>query len=206
VIGPDSILLQSFDIQAKLPEGANEEQVPAMLQTLLAERFALRVHREERETDVYVLLVGSSGPKLKQAEAGAPPSANPHTAGPGERALAYVIEKEDGSRNTISRLNGARMVFEGTKVKMAELAETIGRYVERPVVDQTKLEGYYEIAMDVPRLTALVVARIAADDTASQPDTSIFASVQKLGLRLERKRVPLDFLVIDHIDRTPSDN
>ena len=59
---------QRFNIQATMPEGATEKQVPQMLQTLLAERFKLVIRRETKEQSVYALVVAKGGPKLKEAE------------------------------------------------------------------------------------------------------------------------------------------
>ena len=63
--GPDWISAERFDVVAKLPEGASKEQVPQMLQALLAERFQLKAHRESKEHSVYALVVGKNGPSLR---------------------------------------------------------------------------------------------------------------------------------------------
>src|SRR5579862_6624980 len=65
---------QRFNIQATMPEGATEKQVPQMLQTLLADRFKLVVHRETRDHQVYALVVAKGGPKMKEAEPDPPPA------------------------------------------------------------------------------------------------------------------------------------
>jgi uncharacterized protein (TIGR03435 family) len=67
ISGPDWMGGQRFDIQAKIPEGASTDQVPEMLQALLAERFKLAVHRENTEQAVYALVVGKGGSKMKDA-------------------------------------------------------------------------------------------------------------------------------------------
>src|SRR5690348_16595773 len=58
VTGPDWISGARFDINAKLPDGAKSDQVPEMLQTLLAERFQLKMHREKKDLPVYALILG----------------------------------------------------------------------------------------------------------------------------------------------------
>ena len=58
---------ERFDILAKMPEGATKEQVPEMLQSLLAERFGLTFHKEMREQPVYAPVVAKGGPKLKES-------------------------------------------------------------------------------------------------------------------------------------------
>jgi uncharacterized protein (TIGR03435 family) len=67
ISGPDWMNAQRFDILAKMPEGATKEQVPEMLQALLAERFQLKIHRETRDQSVYALVVGKGGSKLKES-------------------------------------------------------------------------------------------------------------------------------------------
>jgi uncharacterized protein (TIGR03435 family) len=66
--GPDWMSSARFDITAKLPDGASKDQIPEMLQALLAERFKLQLHRDNKEHAVYALVVGKGGPKLKPAE------------------------------------------------------------------------------------------------------------------------------------------
>src|ERR1019366_1137981 len=67
ISGPDWIKSERFDILAKMPDGATKEQVPAMLQALLADRFKLTVHKESQEHPIYALIVGKGGSKLKDA-------------------------------------------------------------------------------------------------------------------------------------------
>src|SRR6185369_4052808 len=69
VSGPPWINDARFDILAKATEGTRKEQIPAMLQALLAERFKLEVHREKKEFNVFALVVGKGGPKLKESPA-----------------------------------------------------------------------------------------------------------------------------------------
>ncbi len=61
LVGPDLLKTERFDIVAKLPAGANDDQAPQMLQALLADRFGLKVHREKKEVQIYALVVGKSG-------------------------------------------------------------------------------------------------------------------------------------------------
>src|SRR5580658_10982834 len=80
VVGPAWLTTTRFDIEAKLPEGATVDQVPSMLQALLADRFKMTVHRESREQSVYALILGKDGLKMKPkvdpaASADAPPLA-----------------------------------------------------------------------------------------------------------------------------------
>src|ERR1019366_4635921 len=70
---------QRFDIVANLPEGATREQVPQMLQALLAERFKLVIHRESKDQSVYAMVIGKGGLKIEESQ---PPAASPDLAAP----------------------------------------------------------------------------------------------------------------------------
>ena len=70
VSGPDWISAQRFDILAKMPEGATREQVPEMLQVLLAERFRLTIHRETRDHSVYALVAGKDNVSIPVTQNG----------------------------------------------------------------------------------------------------------------------------------------
>ena len=65
VSGPDWMRSSRWNVVARLPEGASQDQVPEMMQTLLAERFQLKVHHEKREQPVYALEVAKGGPRLE---------------------------------------------------------------------------------------------------------------------------------------------
>jgi uncharacterized protein (TIGR03435 family) len=99
---------------------------------------------------------------------------------------------------------------------MASLVDWISRFTDRPVVDLTELTGRYDLGLDSSRDEMFNAARSAgmavdanrrATDGASDPGgDGVFASVQKVGLKLEPRRLPVKLLVVDHIDKTPTDN
>ena len=86
--GPDWLSTARFDITAKLPEGAKQDQVPEMLQSLLEERFKIATHSDTKEHAIYALVVGKSGPKLTPAQEN--PDAAVTANGPGPNAPAAV--------------------------------------------------------------------------------------------------------------------
>jgi uncharacterized protein (TIGR03435 family) len=98
IASPDWLKSQMYEIHAKLPEGSNKDQVPEMLQALLAERFKLAFHRETRDLPVYAQLVSKNGRKLKEAVEEAPAPAPG-----GDSAITPAKEntgKQLGSINT----------------------------------------------------------------------------------------------------------
>lgn len=217
ITGPDWMATTRFDILAKMPEGATKEQVPEMLQALLAERFKLAIRRESREQQVYALVPGKDGPKLKETPADFVVGGSPFEGGRGNRAIRAVIRPSPpGGWQTISFVDG-RNLYESRKLSMAEFARFLRRYTDATVVDLTGLSGFYELALEVPPTAANRPRRpgaaAAADgapgpaEEASDPSgVSIFTSIHKLGLRLERRKMALDQLVVEHIEKTPTEN
>ena len=235
ISGPDWMASERFDVLAKLPEGASREQVPEMLQALLAERFKLTVHRESKEHAVYALVVGKNGPKLKEsppdadapAGGGAPAAAddaNPQVrvSGRGENTQVSISGGQIGTAH-MSMGPGGTMHLEAPTMNMAAFADTLSRFFDRPVVDLTELKGTYQVALDLSMEDLRNAARSLGlmglgigggrdgarppSDAASDPGgLSIFAAVQQLGLKLEPRKAPLDLVVIDHLEKTPTEN
>ena len=216
--GPDWMNTQRFDILANIPEGATKEQVPEMLQALLAERFKLVVRREPREEAVYALLIGKDGPKLKEASPGDHTAERTFPNGAGGRLMLYIADHGANGWQTYSRLNGS-MVFDADRITMPEFAAVLKKQVDLPVVDMTGLPGAYEVLMPVtngPNGRALGGgggraggAGVIGDAPAQASDPSgvnIFKSVEKLGLALEKHKAAIEHLVVEHVEKTPTDN
>jgi len=217
ITGADWMTTTRFDILARMPEGATKEQVPEMLQALLAERFKLAIRREPREQQVYALVPGKGGPKLKETPVDFVVGGGPFEGGRGNRAIRAVIQPlPPGGWQTISSIEG-RNLYESKKLSMAEFARFLRRYTDSPVVDLTGLSGFYEVTLEVPTTAANRPGRpgvLAAADGSQRPaeeasdpsGVSIFTSIQKLGLRLEKRKMALDQLVVEHIEKTPTEN
>ena len=152
ISGPDWMVTERYDIQAKLPEGSRRGQVPAMMQTLLAERFGMRVHREKRELSVYALVVANGGPRLKPSavEDVTPQTADgPIQGGTTVSAGGAAISTGPAGDSKISPGQDGNLHVENKKMTLARFADFIGRYSELPVVDSTGLKGTYEMEFDV---------------------------------------------------------
>jgi len=116
----------------------------------------------------------------------------------------------------------AGMHMELEKMTMAKLAEAVSRFVDRPVVDMTELKGNYQVALDISLDDLKNVARKAGvavpgaapasgdaglpSDAATDSTGSVFKSVQQLGLKLEPRKTALDLIVVDHIEKMPTEN
>jgi uncharacterized protein (TIGR03435 family) len=183
--GPAWVRSAKWDVEAKsdpaidaelrgLDSARAREQKQHMLQALLADRFALKVHQETRELPLYALVVAKGGPRFQ------PSKINGTTINNGN---AYITVT--GSDHTV-----------------ALLAEQLSRSLGRIVVDQTGLDGRYELSLKWTPDDAGAGTGTALADTGP----SIFTAIQEqLGLKLESRKGPVPILVIDHID-LPSQN
>lgn len=185
VFGPQWISEARYDIKAKAPAGARRDQLPEMLKTLLADRFRLELRQEKKEFSVYTLIVGRNGPKLTE-------SAKPDPAA--------------GARFGISMTNSVGRL-EGRNADMTALANTLPRFVGRPVVNQTELAGRYDFDLEFsPDDTKGMRIDLPADPKPIEFGASIFTSVQQFGLKLEGRKLPLDSITVERAERTPTEN
>jgi uncharacterized protein (TIGR03435 family) len=185
-----------FDFTAKVPEGATRQQFRVMLQNLLAERFHLKSHLETKEFPGYELIVGKGGPKLNGAIPKGGSSTDDFPAlPPGRPGLS--------SRHTIK--DGLLVVrMTGRQQSMKDIAESLQPPDSQPVVDKTGLAGKYDFSLEY-----------AYDRPNQPPDTAAAPTVipdlftalqQQLGLQLVRKKVPFDVVVVESVDRLPTEN
>jgi uncharacterized protein (TIGR03435 family) len=214
ISGPDWIGSDRFDISATLPPGTTA-QIPEMMQRLLEDRFQIKIHHDKKDFPVYVLEVGKGGLKM-------PASAPDPNA---EDAKAPLTISGSGSAQGISVNLGrgssyafANNKFEAKRVAMAMLAEVLERFMDRPIVDMTDLAGTYDVSLpvtDEDYRVMLIQAGVHAGvslppqalrllDGASTP--SLFDAMEKLGLRLDARKAPLDVVVIDDMRKTPTEN
>jgi len=223
VSGPDWLASTRFDIVAKLPEGATREQAPEMLQALLADRFKLTFHHETKDHNVYALVAGKNGPKLTPSDPDAKSAGGP---GGGSQQIQSSATRSDsgnaapaGAFSVRVGPDGARI--ESKKVTLPAFADLLSRFLDRPVIDKTEIQGFYDFTMDVAmeelaRGTGGLARKAAAMGANSgktsdgTPDSgtggTIIQSIQKYGLNLEGRKASMDSLVIDHIEKTATEN
>jgi uncharacterized protein (TIGR03435 family) len=182
--GPQWLGSERYDITAK-PEGAaSPEQVKAMIQGLLADRFKLQFHRETKELPTYALVVGKGGPKFHESE--------------------VVPEGSDKPKGT--RISVGRGQFELQGAAMAALANQLSQVLGRSVIDKTELNGNYDFKLEwTPDESGRGMMKEAGGDGPSPADTqgpSIFSAVQdQLGLKLESTKGPVEILVIERAEK-----
>jgi uncharacterized protein (TIGR03435 family) len=196
ISGPDWLDSERYDVAAKLPDNTPPDQVPQMLQTLLAERFKLALHHEQKEMPAYALVVARSGFKLKPVE-----------------------DTQGGLSLALGSLHSVK-----GKSTLAALANALATSIGGPVQDMTGIEGTFDINLEwAPDDREQGAARLkfavrdgsdlppgpgksldSSPDAPSRP--SLFAAVQSLGLKLEPRQAPVDIVVVDRAEKTPTEN
>ena len=211
--GPDWMDGTRFDVTAKVPPGTTKEQVRLMEQNLLAERFKLSLHHEKKEMQIYELTVAKNGPKLKEA---APPPTKPDVpaSGPPPKRPSVTLGS-DGFPEILPNVSGMWML--NGHARRQQLGETMDQFAQfltgqlgLPVNNSTGLPGKYDIVLswapDWARQPPAEGGASSAAADASDPPPTLVQAVQKLGLKLESKKGPVDILVIDHMEKTPVEN
>jgi uncharacterized protein (TIGR03435 family) len=217
ISGPDWISSDRFDISATIPAGVSTTQMPEMLQRLMEDRFQVKMHREKKDFPVYALDIAKGGLKIQAnppdpeaAKADATAPANTNVSG---SAQGISIDFGRGSSYTF-----ANNRFDAKKLTMANVVRALELYTDRPVVDMTDLTGTYDFTLEITAedyqamlMRAAVTAGVTLPpgdlrllDGATLP--SLFEALQKVGLKLDARKAPLDVLVIDEARKTPTDN
>jgi uncharacterized protein (TIGR03435 family) len=178
--GPGWLNDGRFDIVAKMPAETPEPTARLMLQNLLIDRMKLKTHMEQKVMSVYALVVGKGGQKFGPAARSGPEN---------------CVRSPDTDEQTHLTC---------TNISMAVLADHLPglapRYIDgRPVVDLTGLNGTYDFKLD------WTIRPVEAANVAAGP--TIFDAVEKeLGLKIEDRKQPMPIVVIDSLERTPSEN
>jgi len=189
VQGPDWLKSQTFDLMARIAPGSTYDQFRVMLQNMLAERFGLRSHRETKEVTMFQLVVAKSGAKLK-----------PAAQEPATQNAPNALEREGypaPGREGMSIIDG-RARFKSPHAEMNAIAGLLSGQLGRPVSNATNLPGEFDI--DLHWVTE---ARSAQGDNGP---TLLRAIEEQLGLRVESRKGSYAYLVVDHMDKLPTEN
>jgi len=211
-VGPSWMNDQRYDIQAALPEGGKRGQVPAMLQTLLAERFKLVFHRESRDLAVYALVAAKDGHRLKPAAVQDAPLASPQLRGGATIVGNATVRSGPGGDSRVTPQPGGNLHVETARMNMTAFADVLNGYTERPVLNMTGIEGAFYMEFDVSaeevrNARRALGAPIPPGETAADPaGVSLFSSLQKLGLKLEPRNAPVEVIVVDKAEKLPTEN
>jgi len=180
--GPSWLEDDRYDVEAKADKKYTMDDLDTMYRNLLADRFKLKFHIETKEGNAYVLTVDKGGSKMK------------------------VNDKPQDYEWPI-QFSGIG-VMNAVRVPMRFLCWNLGQFLshdERPVVDMTGLTGYYDFKLTfLPPTIEPKVRDTLAQDVLDRP--SLFEALrQQLGLKLTAQKGPVQYFVIDHVER-PSEN
>jgi len=177
--GPSWIDTDRYDVVAKAEGNPTDDQMKLMLQTLLTERFQLKLHHEIKELPVYVISVGKTAPKLFPPKEGEAHSlrVSPQM-GPDQKVASYHVV--------------------ATRFSLTQLTDTFARQLGRVIVNKTGLDGDFDFTLD-----------LTPDDSRLSPlDPSLLIDGmrEQLGLTLKSQKEPVDFLVIDSAEKVAAGN
>ncbi len=216
VSGPDWLGNEKFNIAAKLPDGAKTDQVGAMLQALLEDRFRLKTHRDKKEFPVYALEIAKGGLKINESVP------EPEARGNGSGGVT-VSAGGSGAGGGVNFGNGSffgfgNNKFEAKKLRMPDLVEALSRFVDRPIVDMTNLKGGYDFILELsPQdYNAMLIRSAVAAGIVLPPQVlraieggsidSLSDAFEKLGLTFSSRREAIEIIVVDSMEKVPTEN
>ncbi|MDP9172023.1 MAG: TIGR03435 family protein [Acidobacteriota bacterium] len=185
VQGPAWLGSEHFDIIAKFPEGLPKDRegksaaMRAMMQKMLADRFKVVVHPDQKTFSVYALTVARGGIKFREA-----PGCDSHSS------------------------NGKSTHYTGDCISMGVFADFLSRRraelpADLPVLDMTGLKGFYNLTLDWVQESKGDAAAVAESKSGPLLPEAI---QEQLGLKIEARKAPVGILVVDHAERVPTDN
>ncbi len=221
ITGPKWLDSERYDITARVAEGATKEDLRLMQQSLLAGRFGLKSHLAQTDMPVYDLVVVKRSPNLKEAAPASPETDRPaeHQSGHGGPSAGGFAGHASGKTSTFTMHGNTR--HQAVSEDMQTFAGFLASQLERPVTDSTGLKSSYDFVLTFsatnggdgfnPRSTAAHGDSTAyggashGDDAEAAPPL-LKAIQDQLGLRLEVKKGRAGVLIVDVIERVPSEN
>jgi uncharacterized protein (TIGR03435 family) len=191
---PDWASIDRFDIQAKLPGDAPSvpiSQIRLALQALLADRFQLKVHSEDRILPVYNLVVIKAGPRLSADQTPPAPSFLQFSS-----SGAQLAPLPRGAMRIIS--GAAATTLEGSAIPVAKLVSLLQGQSDRIIFDKTEFAGLFDLHLEFTQPAA-------TSQTTESSAPSLFTAIQDIGLKLESAKAPIEVFVIDSVHK-PSGN
>lgn len=232
ITGPPWLNMERYDIIAKVPAGATKDQVKVMWQNLLADRFGLTLHHQSKIFQVEEMQIAKGGSKLKETtlKEATPDPISPE-ARPPQGLQPFSPPKMD--KNGVPELSAPGLIMMmamgpagptahmvGKAQTTQQLADMVGNELDRPVVDKTGLAGKYDFVLEfTPNRVRMPLGGgpfpgpgpngPAPGGEANPTDPSgvtIVGALQQFGLRLVSTKGPLDTLIIDHVEKVPTEN
>jgi len=248
IVRPEWTRDSTWNILANLPVGTSKQQAPDMMQALLADRFKMTSHREKREQQVYQLLVAAGGPKVEVSNGGDFKIWDGSFPGFG---FGGLLRGDTIISGRIMEQPNCGQRWEFVPLPMSAFVDALTMFLDKPVVDETKLKGDYKVYLEIdadtmtamnenmmrgqrlpgagggggggrngggdgkqgpgpggpPRAPAQGLAQCMEAARESGGSLALlFKAVQKLGLNLQQTKAPIDTIVVDRLEKTPTQN
>jgi uncharacterized protein (TIGR03435 family) len=178
-----------YEIEATHDPKVTDDELRLMVRSLLTDRFQLKVHWVTKEVNGYALTVANGGPKMLEATGtempGLPEWLRGRSVDPSAMEELVVATHEGKGVGAIT----------GRRATMLQLSETLQRMLSTEVLDQTGLSGKYYFAF-----------RYGTDADPDVPYPGLTGAIRDLGLRLEKRKGPVEMLVVDHMETVPVGN
>jgi uncharacterized protein (TIGR03435 family) len=166
-----------FDIVAQASPDTPRDQVRQMAVSLLTERFGLVLHHESRTIRYLALVADKDGVKMHETQDGSP-------------AVTEIVRP-------------GRIVYQ--HVSPLTLAVLLSRFTDQPILDRSGLNGKYDVDLQWTPDSPSAIPPADAQNVDASPALSA-ATREQLGIRLEERKGPLDVVVVDHVERSPTAN
>lgn len=178
VSGPPWMTDVWFEITGKAAGPATHEELRKMMQTLLAERFKLTLHRQVKEMSALVMTVSKGGHKMKAVEVEGSPS-----------------------------FKTGKLSLTGTGALLSQLTDFLSKEVRFPIIDQTGLTGRFDYFLDINSYVTEEMRKEGGNGPPPDAPTIIAMAMQsQLGLKLDSKKAPVEILIVDTLEKTPTEN
>jgi uncharacterized protein (TIGR03435 family) len=187
---PESIRGLFFDVSARIPSGVSKDAVPEMLQALLIERFKLAAHTDEEIRPMYVMTVAKTTSKLQPSTGDGPGKCMVE----GQHRICKAMTMAEFA-TTLSNIGQiGRAAAASPAPNAAQIMEWI---IDRSVEDKTGLEGKFDFPFDYNRV---------GNQPADTPPVRVADAVAALGLKLDSVKQNFTIVVVEHVEKTPTEN
>jgi uncharacterized protein (TIGR03435 family) len=194
---------QVVAVEATMPPDTTKEQFQEMLRNLIVGRFGLKFHTADKEVTGYALAVAKNGLKMKESpdQNYAGPTAPPARPSGRDADGFLILPARAGPWIMSMRVQDGRNRVVGQQQTMQDFAGYLGRNLSAIVNDATGLTAKYDITLTYSDGAGV------PDAAAAEPLPDVFAALQsQLGLRLEAKKVAIEVMVVDHMEKSPTGN
>ncbi len=200
---PRELAMARYDVEAKAPADAfppgatqivREDRMRRMLQTLLEDRFQMKVRRETRVSPVYAVVIGKDGPKLTKAK---------------------IEEKDCPATQDFARpgchswSGGLGRGLHSEAASITDMTNAVSNWADRPVIDRTGIQGLFEINTEgwAPMLPRMRNPEEGKGDAGIDDSTrpTLYMIFERLGLKMESSKAPIEFIIVEHVEK-PSSN